>query len=225
MTRFFAYTAVFTLAACSTAAAGPPSPTETLRASAEVLGEFRALPLKCIPPALLADAKAVAVFPDVLKAGFVIGGRHGRGVVLCREADGRWGEPTFLRLTGAGIGVQAGIEASDVVLVFKSRGGLERVLAGKGKLALGGEATIAAGPVGRDAAAATDARLRAEIYSYSRARGLFAGVSLEGSVIGNDVDANKAFKNRLRPEEARAIEELKVKLVEAAAPPVERPRR
>jgi lipid-binding SYLF domain-containing protein len=225
MTRFFAYSAALTLLVYPTAAAGPPTPTETLRASAEVMGEFRALPLKSIPPALLADAKAVAVFPDVLKAGFVLGGRHGRGVVLCKEADGRWGEPTFLRLSGAGIGVQAGIEASDVVLVFKSRRGLERVLEGKGKLALGGEATIAAGPVGRDAAAATDARLRAEILSYSRARGLFAGISLEGSVISSDVDANRAFRGDARPEAVRAIDELKAKLVEAATEPRDRPRR
>jgi lipid-binding SYLF domain-containing protein len=225
MTRFFAYSAVLSLLVSASAAAGSPTPTETLRASAEVMGEFRALPLKSIPPALLADAKAVAVFPDVLKAGFVLGGRHGRGVVLCKEADGRWGEPTFLRLSGAGIGVQAGIEASDVVLVFKSRSGLERVLEGKGKLALGGEATIAAGPVGRDAAAATDARLRAEIYSYSRARGLFAGISLEGSVISNDVDSNRAFRGDARPEAVRAIDELKAKLVEAATEPKDRPRR
>jgi lipid-binding SYLF domain-containing protein len=206
--------ALILTAAGPSVAAGPPTPAETLRDATDVLDDLRALPLKGIPPALLADAKAVAVFPSVVKAGFVVGGRYGRGVVLCRADDGRWGDPVFVRLTGAGVGAQAGIESTDLVLVFKSRAGLDRVLAGKGKLALGGEASIAAGPVGREAAAATDARLRAEIYSYSRTRGLFAGLTLGGAVIASDLDANRAFGRDAGPDVSRAAEDLKTRLAE-----------
>lgn len=198
------------------ASAGPPTPIETLRDAAEVVEHFSKLPLTCIPPALISDAAAVAVIPNVVKAGFVVGGRHGRGVVLCREPGGRWTDPKFVRLTGAGVGLQAGIEAADVVLVFKTRSGLDRVLSGKRSLTLGGDAAVAAGPVGRDATAATNPRLKAEIFSYARSRGLFAGVSLEGTVLAPDPAADKAFRREADSAEARALAELAARLSKAA---------
>jgi len=224
MSRLLVPSLALTLLAGAPAVAGPPGPRETLHNASEVVDDFRALPAKCIPPALLADAQAVAVIPDVIKGGFVVSGRHGRGVVLCRCEDGRWGEPTFVTLTGLGVGVQAGVESTDLVLVFRSRRGLDRVLEGKGKLTLGGDASIAAGPLGREAGAATDARLRAAVYSYSRTRGVFAGVSLEGAVLANDHTANRAFREDHRPEAGKALFDLKARLDAAAAEPPPGPR-
>jgi lipid-binding SYLF domain-containing protein len=218
MTRFFLAAVLVVAGFAGPSVAAPPTPAGTLRAAAGVVNDFTALPLTRIPAVLLADAEAVAVFPNVVKAGFVVGGRHGHGVVLCRGDDGRWGEPTFVRLTGGGVGLQAGIEAADVILVFKKRGGLDRVLSGKRSLALGGDAAIAAGPVGRQAAAATDARLRAEIFSYSRVRGLFAGVSLDGSVIAHDAEANRTYARDGGAGASLASNDLRNRLAEAAAP-------
>lgn len=164
-----------------------------IESAAEVLDALSSIPLRGIPPALMQDAQGVAVIPNVLKAGFVIGGRHGRGVVLVREADGSWGNPLFVSLTGGSIGWQVGVQSTDVVLVFKTRNSLDRILKGKGKLTLGADVGVAAGPIGRQAEAATDAQLKAEIYSYSRSRGLFAGVSLEGAAFLVDESANELF--------------------------------
>jgi lipid-binding SYLF domain-containing protein len=147
----------------------------------EVLDSLATVPLVGVPPALLRDARGLAVIPGVIKAGFVIGGRHGRGVLLTRGPDGCWGRPEFLSLTGGSIGWQVGVQSTDVVLVFKTRRSLEHMR--KGKLTLGADVAVAAGPVGRQAEAGTDVRLEAEIYSYSRTRGLFAGLSLEGGAL------------------------------------------
>jgi lipid-binding SYLF domain-containing protein len=203
------------LAASATPAlAGPPTPTETLKSATAVLNELSAIPAKCIPPALLADAQGVAIIPHVIKAGFVVGGRGGHGVVLVRDKNGIWGEPTFVNLGGASVGLQAGVESTDVVLVFRTRKSLNRILAGKGKVTLGADAAIAAGPVGRQAAAATDARLRAEILSYSRSRGLFAGVALDGAVIRSDATSNREFRRDVRPETAKLAGELNLRLTQ-----------
>ena len=206
----------------SALAAGPlpaqAPPAGTLRSAAEVLDDLQAVPLKRIPPALLADAQAVAVVPHVLKAGFVVGGREGYGVVLTRGPDGAWGGPTFVVLGGASIGLQAGVQATDMVLVFKTRDALDRVLRGGGKLTLGADVAVAAGPVGRQAEAGTDANLRAEIYSYSRSRGLFAGVSLEGAALVYDYRANQEFARRPRPGDLVAAEVLRARLT-AMSPP------
>src|SRR5216110_1907192 len=147
----------------------------------EVIEQANAIPEKCIPSGLLKDAAGVAIFPNIIKAGFIIGGKHGRGVVLVRTPDGGWSNPVFLTLTGGSIGWQVGAQSTDLVLVFKTGRSVERILNNHGKLTLGADIGIAAGPVGREAAAATDAQLKAEIYSYSRSRGLFAGVSFEGA--------------------------------------------
>src|SRR5208337_2824100 len=150
-------------------------------------------PLRGLPPAMVHDAQAVAIIPDVIKAGFVIGGRHGRGIVVVRQPDGSWSNPLFVSLTGGSIGWQIGVQSTDVVLVFKTRNSLDRIIKGKGKLTLGADAAVAAGPVGRQAEADTDGQLKAEIYSYSRSRGLFVGLSLEGAGLLVDQDTNESF--------------------------------
>ena len=163
----------------------------TVEQSSQVLNEIMAAEGSGIPQALLNDAQAVAVFPGVLKAGFVVAGRRGHGVVLVRREDGGWSNPLFLTLTAGSIGYQIGAQSTDVILVFKNRGNVDRIV--EGKFTLGADAAVAAGPAGRQASASTDAQLQAEIYSYSRSRGLFAGVSLEGSVLSIDDRANEGY--------------------------------
>jgi lipid-binding SYLF domain-containing protein len=165
----------------------------TVGSAAEVLCDLAALPRQSIPPALLQDAKGVAIVPHVLKAGFLVGGRYGRGVVLLRQRDGSWSNPVFITLAGGGLGFQAGVQSTDVILVFKTTRGLDRILSGRDELTLGADIAVAAGPVGRQAEAGTDGQLEAEIYSYSRSRGLFAGVSLEGAAVRMDFAANGAY--------------------------------
>jgi lipid-binding SYLF domain-containing protein len=165
----------------------------TVAAAAETLHAFSDIPFQCIPPALMQDAKAVAVIPNVVKAGFMFGGRFGRGVISVRQPDGTWSNPLFITLVGGSFGGQIGIQSTDLVLIFKTSPSLDRILRGRGKLTLGGDVAVAAGPVGRQAEAATDVQLRAEIYSYSRSRGLFAGISLEGAALLVDAGANAAF--------------------------------
>src|SRR5580704_8718932 len=183
------------------------NPAGTIRASSDVLQSIQSIPLKSIPPALLADAQGIAIIPNVVKGGFVIGGRYGHGLVLSRNPDNSWSGPAFVTLGGASIGFQAGIQSTDVILVFKTRTSLERVLRGKGKITLGADVAVAAGPVGRQAEAGTDGRLTAEIYSYSRSRGLFAGVSLEGAAIVYDAEANHVYARNLRPDVFAAAEQ------------------
>jgi lipid-binding SYLF domain-containing protein len=155
-----------------------------------VLKEVMEAPDKAIPKDLLQNAHAVAVVPDVIKAGFVIGGRHGSGLITVKTRDGTWSNPSFVSMTGGSIGFQAGVSSTDVILVFRTQRGVDSIV--HGKFTLGADASAAAGPVGRTAQAATDAQLKAEIYSYSRARGLFAGAALDGTAITIDNDANQA---------------------------------
>lgn len=154
-----------------------------------VLKQMVQAPDSRIPTHLVRDAYAIAVIPDVIKAGFVIGGRHGLGL-LSVKTNGVWSNPSFLRMTGGSIGFQAGVQSTDVILVFRTQRGVDSIV--HGKFTLGADASVAAGPVGRSANASTDAQLQAEIYSYSRARGLFAGVALDGSVLSIDNAANQA---------------------------------
>ncbi len=165
----------------------------TLESAADSVEALSDIPLKGIPPALLRSAAGVAVIPHVVKVGLVIDGRFGRGVVLAHQPDGGWSNPVFITLAGGGVGWQIGVQSTDVILVFKTRESLNRLLRGKDKVTLGGDVGVAAGPLGRQVEADTDARLKAEIYSYSRSRGLFAGVSLEGAGLLVDHDANAAF--------------------------------
>jgi lipid-binding SYLF domain-containing protein len=165
---------------------------ETARANnaVRVLKEIMQAPDSRIPGHLLRDAYAVAVIPDVIKAGLIIGGRHGLGLLSVKTPNDVWSNPTFIGMTGGSIGFQAGVQSTDVILIFRTQRGVDSIV--HGKFTLGADASVAAGPVGRTANAATDAQLRAEIYSYSRARGLFAGVALDGSVLSIDNTANQA---------------------------------
>ena len=162
----------------------------TVKEAKEVMEEIMAIPEQSIPPSLLANAQAIAIIPNVLKAGFFVGGRFGKGVVVVRGKTG-WSDPVFLTLAGGSFGWQIGAQAADVILVFKNRRGLDSLV--NGKFTLGADAAVSAGPVGRNAEAATDVQLKSEIYSYSRSRGLFAGVALDGSVLDIDKDANAAY--------------------------------
>jgi lipid-binding SYLF domain-containing protein len=155
-----------------------------------VLGEIMQAPDKAIPRDLLRDAYAIAVIPDVLKVGLVFGGRHGDGLIAVKSPDGTWSNPVFLSLTGGSVGFQAGVSSTDVVLVFRTRRGVDSIV--NGKFTIGAEAHAAAGPVGRTLNASTDAAMQAEIYSYSRSRGLFAGVSLDGAALRIDDEADAA---------------------------------
>jgi lipid-binding SYLF domain-containing protein len=166
--------------------------TETRRAenAVRVLNEVMQAPDRAIPQDLLRNAHAIAVIPDVIKAGLVIGGRHGDGLIAVKTRDGTWSNPSFVSLTGGSIGFQAGVSSTDVILVFRTERGVDSIV--HGKFTLGADASAAAGPVGRSAQASTDAQLKAEIYSYSRARGLFAGAALDGTALTIDNDANQA---------------------------------
>lgn len=197
--------------------AAPPSASSTLRDADTVLEELSKIPAKGIPPALLADAQGVAIIPRVIKAGFIFAGRGGHGVVFSKDKAGKWGPPTFINLGGGSLGLQVGVESTDVVLVFRSRKSLESIIDGGNKLTLGGDASIAAGPVGREAAAATDAKLEAEIVSYSRSRGLFAGVSLSGAVISNDKDGNEAFNKNATEKDLKLAGALLTRLTQMSA--------
>ena len=153
--------------------------------AARVFGEIMATPDKGIPKDLLEKAECVAVFPSVLKAGFIVGGRGGRGVASCRTPRG-WSAPAYFSLGGASFGLQIGAQSTDFVMLFMNKEGLNSLLSDE--FTLGGDASVAAGPVGRQTGAATDLKLNAQILSYSRSRGLFAGLELKGVVIKADKD-------------------------------------
>jgi lipid-binding SYLF domain-containing protein len=167
------------------------TPERTVELANDVLHEIMTIPVRQIPQNLLADAEGIAIIPGVIKVGFVGGIRRGRGVVLVRDRDGDWGLPQFVILTGGSVGWQAGVQATDVILVFRTKKSIEGLLSGKFTLGVGG--SVAAGPVGRSAEAATDTELKAEILSYSRGRGIFAGVAIDGSAIEIDGDSHQSF--------------------------------
>ncbi|HVR22240.1 MAG TPA: lipid-binding SYLF domain-containing protein [Candidatus Polarisedimenticolia bacterium] len=185
---------------CSSASAADQEKDEDrLRNSGTVLKEILDVP-DDIPQDLLDKADCVVVFPSVLKAAFIVGGSYGRGAMSCRKGEdfsGSWGAPTMMALEGGSFGLQIGGEATDFVLLVMNESGARGILASKVKL--GADASVAAGPVGRTASAETDASLRADILSYSRARGAFAGISLEGSTIRPDKGANKQIYGREVP--------------------------
>ena len=157
--------------------------------AAAVLDEVMGAPEAAIPEKLLEGARCVAVIPRVVKVGFIFGGRHGRGLLSCRVGEG-WSRPSYIAITGGSFGLQIGAQATDFVLVFANERAAKALTSQK--ITLGGDASVSAGPVGRTAEAATDATFRTEIYSYSRSKGLFAGLSLEGSSLRVDAEANRA---------------------------------
>ena len=169
-------------------------PGKTLRESEEVLRASVSAPDKAIPKELLERAECVGVFPGVKKGAFIVGGEFGRGVFTCRQPNGKMGSPAFFTLGGGSVGWQVGGKSADMVLLIMNRQGVNRLL--QDKFTLGAEASAAIGPVGRNAEAATDAQLHAEILSWSRSRGVFAGISLEGSVVKASKDTNDAYYGR-----------------------------
>lgn len=164
-----------------------PTLAERVNVSANVLREISQIPDGEIPRKLMDKATCIATIPNVIKAGFIFGGQYGQGLVSCRVAAG-WSRPSFLTIVGGSWGFQIGVESVDLVLVFTKAEAAMKM--SKGKFTLGGDISIAAGPVGREAQASTDLTLSSEIYSYSRSRGLFAGLTLAGSVISIDHEAN-----------------------------------
>jgi lipid-binding SYLF domain-containing protein len=172
----------------SVQAVAGPLEDQRARNAVRVLGDVQNMPEQAIPDKLLDEGRAIIVIPDTIKAGLVLGGRRGHGLMSVKTPEGSWSNPVFIKLTGASIGFQAGVQSSDVILVFRNDRSLDDIV--NGKVTLGADAGVAAGPVGRNAAAATDGQLKAEIWSWSRARGLFAGVALDGAVLQIDDAAN-----------------------------------
>ncbi len=168
---------------------------QKLEDATSVVRAFVEIPENAIPPRLLREAHGIAVIPSVFKAGFILGGRHGNGVLSVRTDDGSWSNPVFISVTGASIGWQIGASSSDIILVFKTQRSVDQIA--DGQITLGADASIAAGPVGRSASAATNASFDAEVYSYSRSRGLFAGVSLEGGALSINEEGNWRFYDQM----------------------------
>jgi lipid-binding SYLF domain-containing protein len=187
---------VLCLALTTTASVAQTAGREDARliTATQVLEELRASRDQYIPERLLERAYGIAVVPDVTKVAFIAGGRRGKGILVVRDKNGRFTSPVFVSVTGGSVGWQIGVQSSDIVLVFTTRTGIEGIT--DGKLTLGADASVAAGPVGRQASAATDASFTAEVYSYSRSRGLFAGVALDGTALTIDRGANQRFYKR-----------------------------
>jgi lipid-binding SYLF domain-containing protein len=198
--RSFAATGPFLLAlafALPAAAASRLELDDRVHRAGEVFRELRDAPDRRIPAQLIARSRCVAVVPNVLKAAWVVGGRYGRGVLSCRSKTGEWSPPVHVMMTGGSFGLQFGASSTDVVLFFMTTASVRSLLQNKVKLS--GEAGVSAGPVGREAEAATDGQFRAEIYSYARSRGLFAGVSLAGGYLGVQRDDTAAYYGRMLP--------------------------
>ena len=216
--------------------AGPE--VQTVVNARQSLDEFCNLQIESIPPAMLHAAEGVAIFPNMVKGGFILGVNYGRGVLLVRKADRTWSAPAIVTMGGGSLGFQAGVQAADIVLVFATPKSLQGILAGQ-KVTLGADASVALGPVGRQANAGTDARLGAEIYSYARSRGLFAGVSVGGADLSIDANANSVLYGRLgvtpadvfngtnltmRPEVQQLVDDLDARTrQQPAMPPAAQP--
>lgn len=177
-----------TMGAASLSAAISTAQARRISQAATVLSEVHAVPDKDIPQDLWDKASCVLVVPDMKKAAFIVGGEYGKGLMSCRR-DGMWSAPVFMRVEKGSWGLQIGAQSIDLVMLVMNNKGIDKLL--NNKVSLGAEMSVAAGPVGRDARAATDAQLQAEILSYSRTQGLFAGINLSGGVIRADSDENK----------------------------------
>ncbi len=188
---YFAGALIAALGIAQSAGAGGREEGRLLTAM-QVVEEVEGMPDQRIPDYLLARAYGIAVIPDVTKVAFIFGGRRGHGVLVVRDTlNSAWSNPALITLTGGSFGFQAGAQSSDIILVFTTRRGVEGIAGGK--LSLGADASVAAGPVGRQGSAATDIAFSAEIYSYARTRGLFGGIDVDGSVITIDHDGNAAL--------------------------------
>ncbi len=180
----------------SSPARAQKAPETTVGKSLMVLSEITRNPKTGMPRKVLLNAQGIAIIPDMFKMSFIFGARFGRGVLVIRQPDGTWSNPVFIQLLGGSFGAQAGAQSTDLVLVFQSQKGLDRFLKGKGKLTLGVDAGVAAGPAGKRFEASTDAGLQAEILSYSNTHGIFAGVSAEGGTLQIDWRSNTLYYNQ-----------------------------
>lgn len=199
MKKFLLLTLLLSLSSFSFAAdeSGKESKAaDRAQAAAEVLDEIQGAPDKGIPQEVLGSAECVAVVPSMLKGGFIVGAKYGRGLASCRTAKG-WSAPAFFVVTGGSFGFQIGGQAVDLVMLIMNKDGMKHLLSSE--FALGADASVAAGPVGRHAEGNTDWKMRAEVLTYSRARGLFAGVSLNGAVVKQDKDSTREFYGRMVP--------------------------
>ncbi len=181
---------VFSMALCATASDRRGATMDRVQTSSTILSQIMSAPDSAIPDAIMNGAKCIAIVPSDLKASFVFGANYGKGVAVCRTDHG-WSAPVFFKMTGGSFGFQAGGQASDLVLIIRTADGMQHLLQSKFKL--GADASAAAGPVGRNAQAATDLTMRAQILTYSRSRGLFLGVSLGGAVVRQDQADTQAF--------------------------------
>jgi SH3 domain-containing YSC84-like protein 1 len=173
---------------------------DKIEAATKVLKDFTEMK-ESIPQELLKVTQGIIVVPKLINAGFVLAGKRGKGIAMVKLEDGTWSDPVFVTITGGSVGFQAGIQSVDLVLIFKNRETLQDI--GKGSFTLGGDISVTAGPVGRNSTASTDYKMEAEVYSYSRSKGLFAGISLSGSAISVDTKANEAFYGN--DEDAKTI--------------------
>ena len=199
MKRFLLLTLMMSVCLFSLAAEDETKETKAadrVEAAAAVLNEIQGAPDKGIPQEVLGSAECVAVVPSLLKGGFIVGGKYGRGLASCRTSKG-WSAPAFFVVTGGSVGFQIGGQAVDLVMLIMNKDGMKHLLSSQ--FALGADASVAAGPVGRHAEGNTDWKMRAEVLTYSRARGLFAGVSLNGAVIKQDKDSTREFYGRMVP--------------------------
>jgi SH3 domain-containing YSC84-like protein 1 len=172
------------------AASGREDSVARLQSSVDVIHAIMATPDKGIPEEVLNDAKCILVVPNLIKGGFILGGKHGRGVATCRTAEG-WSAPAFVSISGGSAGFQIGLEGVDLVMLVMNDQGFQHLLSSKFQLS--GEGSVAAGPVGRHASAGTDWKMNAEMLTYSRSKGVFAGVTLEGAVVQQDDDSTRAI--------------------------------
>jgi SH3 domain-containing YSC84-like protein 1 len=189
----------------TTFAAETNKAVDRVQSAATVLNEIEGAPDKGIPEEILGSADCVAVVPSMLKGGFIVGARYGRGVASCRTAKG-WSAPAFFAIEGGSFGFQVGGQAVDLVMLIMNKQGMDNLLSSK--FQLGADASVAAGPVGRHAAADTDWKMRAQVLTYSRARGVFAGVSLAGARIRQDKDSTRDFYGRMVPFKTSLIGEI-----------------
>ncbi len=208
MKKFLLLTLIVSLCSLSFAADDQPKESKAsdrVQAAADVLNEIQGAPDKGIPEEVLGSAECVAVVPSMLKGGFIVGAKYGRGLASCRTEKG-WSAPAFFVIQGGSFGFQIGGQAVDLVMLIMNKGGMKHLLSSE--FALGADASVAAGPVGRHAEGNTDWKMRAEVLTYSRARGLFAGITLNGAQIKQDKDSTREFYGRMVPFRTSLVGEI-----------------
>jgi lipid-binding SYLF domain-containing protein len=205
MKKFLLLMVMASLCAYSFAAEEEGKVAERVQAAADVLNDIQGAPDKGIPQEVLGSADCVAVVPGLLKGGFIVGAKYGRGLASCRTSKG-WSAPAFFTVTGGSFGFQIGGQAVDLIMLIMNKDGMKHLLSSE--FELGADASVAAGPVGRHAEGNTDWKMRSEVLTYSRARGLFAGISLNGASIKQDKDSTREFYGRMVPFRTSLIGEV-----------------